>query len=301
MNDEMNAALDELGIPGGDEPPINEYKETVVPAAIEPEPEPEPIKEPEPEPEANPKGFLDHAAYVEKNGNDDGWRGKDAYSAEYNRIQDNKSLRQEIKGMNDLLRQTVDATTSMQESAYQRGMTEAKTELDKAIEDDDVTAVIAAKDKMADLTPPQAAHKVNPIHSDFFTSNSVLDNASAQFDSEIMGEFERIYNGRLQADGVRQDQQLSDRAIQGYMNSALKSAKELFPDKFVSPRNSRQTNIPNKKRAAPTKSAADGIKSMHITTKNPRDTNALSDVYEEIKKRDPKEAERFAAKMEQLG
>lgn len=290
--EEMNAALDDLGIPGGDEPIIN-----ADPPINDPPPVEDPIEEPIAEPEAKPPGYISYQDWVDDGKDPDDWQGKNKYSQQYDLIQNNKEFKSELRGMNDLLRQTVDATTSMQEDAYKRGMAEAKVELDAAIESEDVNAVIAAKDKMADLTPPQAAPKANPIHGQFFSSNAVLDQSSAQFDPEFKGEFERIYNGRLQADGVRPDQQLSERAIQGYMNSALKSAKELFPDKFESPRNNRQAVKPNAKRAAPSKTPGDNIKGMHITTKNPRDTNALSDVYEAIKAKDPKAAEAFAEKM----
>lgn len=291
-NEEMNAALDGILGDEGPEPVIN-----AEPIVNDPEAIPEEIVE---EPIDSPPGYLDHAAYLEKNGNDDGWRGKDAYSAEYERIQDNKSLKQELRGMNDLLRQTVDATTSMQNERYQQGLIDARAELDQAREDDNVDAAIAAQTKISNIegNKPQAAQpQINPAISQFITSNPALDNQGAQYDPEFRTEFERIYHGRLQADGVRPETQLTERAIQGYMKNALASTKALFPDKFESTRNNRQTSTPAAKRSAKTVAASEANKNLKVTTKNPRDNNAYSDVYEAIKAKDPKAAEAFAEKM----
>ena len=290
MSDEMNAALDELGVPSGDDPVIN---------ADPPINEPLPVEDPPPEPEIedNPPGYVPYQDWVDDGKDPDDWQGKNKYSQQYDLIQDNKGIKSELRGMNELLRQTVDATTAMQDDAYKRGMTEAKAELQVAIDNEDINGVVAAKDKIADLTPPAPSPQVNPIHAQFFESNAIVDKASSQYDSEIMGEFERIYNGRLKVDGVSRDQPLSERAIQGYMNAALKSAKELFPDKFESPRNNRQAPKNTGKRAAPTKTPGDNIRNIKVTTKNPRDNNAVNDVYEAIKAKDPKAAEEFAKKM----
>lgn len=296
MNEEMNAALGDLGIPGGEvieEPIINATPKASEDPIVE---EPEVIEQ-ELEVAENPPGYVSYEDWVADGKNPDDWQGKNKYSQQYDLIQDNKGIKSELRGLNDLMRQTVDATTAMQEEKYNQGKIDAKSELDKAIAEEDINAVIAAKDKMANLTPPAATPQVNPVHNEFFSSNAVLDKSSSQYDPEFSNEFERIYHGKLQADGVMPGQMLSNQAIQGYMGLALKSAKELFPDKFVSPRNSRQAAKPTTKRAAPTKTAADNIKNIKVTTKNPRDTNAVNDVYEAIKAKDPKAAEAFAKRM----
>lgn len=292
MNDEMSAVLDDLGVP--DEPVINADppKQEVIEEVIEEEEIEEEIE--------NPPGFISHADYVEKNGNDDGWKGKDAYSAEYDRIQDNKSLRGEIKNLTSLVQTTVDATTSLQEERYQQGLAEARAELKEAIDNNDATAAVEAQNKINRTPPPQAAPKANPLHAQFFESNPMLDKGSTQFDGEMMAEFSRIYDGRLRADGVQLSDQLSERAIQGYMKSALDSAKSLFPDKFESPRNTRNTGGKNQKRNTNKVEAVDNIKNVKITTKNPRDNNAMMDTYNTIlnmKGGGKEEADKFAKAM----
>lgn len=298
MSDEMNAALDELGIPGGEviegevitdpiinaDPPIDDLEPVV--------------EEPEIKPE-NPPGYVSYEDWVEDGKDPDNWQGKNKYSQQYDLIQDNKDFKSELRGMNDLLRQTVDATTAMQDDAYKRGITEAKAELQTAIANEDVNAVVAAKDKIADLTPPQPSPKVNPVHDEFFSSNAVLDKNNSQYDPEFSNEFERIYHGKLKADGVVPGQMLSNQAVKGYMNLALKGAKELFPDKFVSPRNNRQAPQQTGKRAPTTRTAGDNIKNVKVTTQNPRDTDAVNDIYKLLQEKDKsgKSAEAFAKAM----
>ena len=290
MSDEaeqMAAALDNLGI--DDEPIVEEVVDEVV--------EDEVIEDDPPE---DPPGFLSHADYLEKHGNDDGWRGKDAYSAEYDRIQDNKKLSGEVRQLTDLVRTTAEATTEMQSQAYQRGVDEAKVELQEALDNNDAQGVVDAQEKINAIPQPKAVPKVTPVHGQFFESNPMLDNQSSQFDGEIMDEFQRIYNGRLQADGVRPDQQLSERAIKGYMEAALKSTKELFSDKFESPKNTRKTNQSSQRRTTQKVSTVDAIKSTKITTKNPRDNDPLMDTYNTIlnmKGGGKEAADKFAAKM----
>lgn len=290
-SDEMAAALDKIGIHG------------VVEDVIEDDviDEDDDIEEVEDDAiDETPPGFISHADYVAKNGNDDGWKGKAAYNAEYKRIQDNKELRNEIKGMNDMLKQTVAATQSMQDAAYQRGLESAKAELQEALDNNDAQGVYDAQAKIQSMPKPQAAPRINPVHSEFFSSNPIVDSGSDQYDGELMGEFQRIYNGRLQVDGVRPDQELSPRAIKGYMSEALKSAKSLFPEKFESPRNLRKTTQQSNKRTTVKSAPVDALKNQRFTTKNSRDTNPAMDIYNSIlnaKDGGKDAADKFAQKM----
>lgn len=286
--DLMNAALDNLGIDQG------EVTEPI------PKEETEVIEEEEEALDANPPGFKTYEEWVADGGDPDDWQGKNKYSQHYDLIQNNKEVRSEIKQMNQLLKTTVEATTDMQTQAYKRGLQEAKSDLQKAVESEDVDAVMAARDKVDAITnsKPTAQTQVNPIHSDFFSNNQIVDTNSDQCNPELRAEFERIYNGRLRNDGVAPDQQLPAETIHRYMKAALTSAKSLFPDEFESPRNSRRTTITkNGKRPVAKKKAGDVVNNVKIKTKNPRDTNAFKDVYEAIKERDPKQAEAFAERM----
>ena len=157
--DEMNQALDKLGLDVEDPAPVvDDHQPDVV------------------EPKDNPPGFKTYDEWVADGGDPDEWQGKKKYEDHYNLIQDTKSLKSEVKSMNDLLRTTVEATTEMNKREYERGMAEAKRELDQAMEAEDVTAVAAAKDKIAELKPPKepTAPQVNPVHAEFFQSLSLI-------------------------------------------------------------------------------------------------------------------------------
>lgn len=246
-------------------------------------------------------GFKTYDEWIGEGGDPDEWQGKKKYSEHYDLIQNNKEFKGQIREMNDLLRQTVDATTSMQQESYERGLAEAKQQLDRAVEEEDVEAVMKARDNIDQINnrkPAPNANQPNPIHSEFFSNNQIVDRSSGQFNAEVMDEFSRIYNGKLKADGVSPTDQLPKETIHRYMNAALSSAKSLFPDAFESPRNKRAgANNNNGKRTITKPKASNNIKNIKVTTKNPRDNNAVMDVYEAIKKRDPKQAEAFAEKM----
>lgn len=262
-----------------------------------------PPSEPEPEPKIeavdNPPGYISPEDWVKSGRSMDDWQGKNKYSEQYDLIQETRTLQTSVKEMTNLVQSTVDATTEMQQQSYEQGMTAAKAELNQAIEDDDAKAVIEARDKMDNLKPPAVTttQQVNPIHSQFFTANPVLEQGGAQFDQVLFNEFQRIYDGRLKADGVGVSQQLSGEAIKGYMTAAYGAVKQLYPDKFESPKNSRQTPTGSQKRTTTSTNPVDNLKGMKIDRANPRDHNATMDVYEMIKAKDPKQAEAFAAKM----
>lgn len=288
MNDEMSAALDNIGVPGDDDPIIN-----ADPPKIEPEEEIDEIEEIE----NDPPGFISHADYVEKHGNDDGWKGKDAYSAEYERIQDNKALRGEIKNLTSVVQTTIDATNQMQSDKYQQGLADAKADLDQAIRDNDAEAAVVATNKINSIPTPSAPAQVNPIHGQFFSANAVIDQGSAEYDAELMAEFTRIHDGRLRADGVTGETVLTERAMNAYMKSALEGAKALFPEKFESTRNNRKTTG-KARRSTEKGNPVDAIKNVKVETRNPRDNNAMMDTYNAIKEKGGQEAaDNFAKAM----
>lgn len=287
----MNAALDDLGIT--DDPAINADPPKIEPEEIEEEIEEEEIED-------NPPGYMSYEDWIADGKDPDDWQGKNKYSQQYDLIQHNKEFKSELKGMNDLLRQTVDATTAMQDERYQQGLADAKAELAQALENNDAQAAVAAQHKI-DNTPAPASTAnaaINPIVGQFVNDTPLLDEGSTQFDVEFDAEFREIYNGKLRAAGVGPDTQLSERRLKSYLDSALKDTKGLFPEKFESPRNNRKTTGGKQKRGSSKVSAADNIKNVKIATRNPRDNNALMDTYNAMKDKYGQEvADNFAKKM----
>ena len=289
-NAEMDAALDNLGLGTNDAEPIKAE-------IVEEEVEAEEIEEEELD--ENPPGYVSYQEWVDSGKDPDDWQGKNKYSQQYDLIQDKKDAKAEMRSLTDMVRQTAEATTALREESYQKGLAEAKAEYNQAIEDNDAQGVADARDKMDSLTPVAPARPtVNPVLGDFFASNPVLDQGSDQFDDEFQGEFARIYNGKLRADGVQPDVAISERAMKGYLKSAMDSTKTLFPDKFESPRNSRKTTTTKSKRTTLKSAPVDSIKDVKVKTKNSRDNNAMMDVYEAIKASGGQEAaDAFATKM----
>lgn len=303
--EQMSAALDGLGLSQGDQPAPIKEPEAIVEDVIEP------IEEPADEP-APPKGFMGYNEWIEAGKDPADFKGENAYKKEYDHIQDSKASKSEIKELRESMKQVVQATQGMQDDAYQRGLDSRELKLKEAIDDGDVEAVIAAKDSIAehqDRKPAaQAAQpQTNPVHEQFFGDNPMLDQHSGSFDKDMMAEFAQIYHGRLEANGIGPNTQVSERAMKGYMNAALKATKELFPDKFESPRNARSNSSKTSgRRTSTTKTASEEMKGTKITTKNPRDTTAYDDVVKMIRsqaeKAGGKEAgdaavERFAKNM----
>ncbi len=293
----MDSALDNIGLADDDNP--------IEPDIIDDDPEViEDAVIIDDEPPEDPPGFTSYEDWIAAGKDPDDWQGKNKYNQQYELIQDNKGIKSELRGMNDMLRQTVDATNSMRDKAYQEGLDQANEDLKEAMENNDAKAVNDARDKIDNLEKPVAPPEqpqVNPLHQQFFDTNPVIDQGDAQYDPEVMGEFERIYNGRLRADGVGRDTKLSERAIKGYMNDALKSAKSLFPEKFESKRNTRQTTGKSTpKRTASKKNPVSSIKAVEVKTRNRHDTSPVMDLYNTIlkdKNGGKAAADAFAAKM----
>ena len=163
---------------------------------------PEEVEEAE-EVEANPPGFIDNLEdWVAAGKDPDKFRGKKAYEAEYDRIQEVKDLKAHMKSMQDTLKSTVDAVAKREEITNEQHRKALESALATAREDGDTDAAIEAATQLNDIqnTPKQTRPTENPVIGDFFENNPVLETP------EIKAEFARIYNGRLKADGVGADE-----------------------------------------------------------------------------------------------
>ena len=297
--EDMNAALDQLGIGAlDDNHPMNEPQEPA-PQASEPQEPVEPTSLDNPPaddvPADDPPGYLDHDAWVAKYGNDDKWKGKKAYEEEYQRVQERNQLADELANQRALMNEVVDATRAMQEKSYKEGLAEAKAELNQALDDNDAEAALRAKEKMDNLSKPkQAAPALPPVIDNFIQSNPMLDNRNPQFDQNLHASFQRIYNNALRSDGVQPEDRLTEGEVQSYLNYALNRVKELNGDKFESPRNTRSSVTPTNKRPNTKPSASANLKGVGGNPHNQRDSNAASEIYELIKAKNPEMAETFA-------
>lgn len=243
----------------------------------------------------NPPGFIDNIDDWTAAGKDpDLFKGKKAYEAEYNRIQEVKSLKDDMRQMNQTLKSAVEAMAERDSRVDARHKAELEAALSQAKEDGDTDAAIDALDQLNDIKTrpaPAPAQQVHPVINTFISNNPVLGS------EEMHSEFGRIYNGKLKADGVGKNDQLSDAAIKGYAKDAMDRVKSLYPDRFSSPKNVRKTTARPKGKSAATVDVGQKIKGVRHENLAPQNRGAANDIYEMIKAKDPKAAEQFAKRI----
>ena len=265
---------------------------------IEPD-EPEPIDD-------KPPGYMGYEEWIDAGKDPALFKGSKAYSAEYDRIQ-------EVKELKGLVSKVVDSTSEwkaqqQRDTARQieQARIDTKAELQLAKDNHDIDAALAASDKLNELNsqpePQPEQPGMNPVITEFFDKNPILDRHSSQFDADVFQDAATKQQALLDdlTNGNRALQStLTDSQIQRTMNIALKTAKDLNPDKFRSPRNGRQ-QAPAQPRRAAQKEVSNGtkLKSVKFSSKhNKRDNNAANDVYESLKAIDPAAAETFAKNL----
>ncbi len=291
MSDPLDALEEEYGDLLVDDPEIDQADEDI---------DDDDADDAELEDESNPPGFIDNLDdWVAAGKDPDLFKGKTAYKQEYDRIQENKQMKSEIRQMNDTLRSTVNAIAERENKAEARHRLELEAVLEKAKEDDDAAAAIDALEQLNDIKPPQAAApRTHPVIESFIGNNPVLGTP------EIHDEFGRIYNGKLKADGVGKGDQLSDAAIRGYARGAMASVKALYPDRFSSPKNGRQTTARPKSKPAQKVDISSQIKNMRHENLAPQNRGAAGEIYDDLKSKSKKPgdkadlaAQQFAKKM----
>ncbi len=231
-----------------------------------------------------PPGFLTYDEWIDQGKDPEDYVGKKAYERQYNNIQENKGLKDELKGMRETVALTHESTQELIAQRDQEMRTEYEEKLRQAREDEDVDAAIEAQQALDqhDATveakankPAPAPQEPEPIQ-DFRRSNPIIDPTSDQFDEDFTEDMTALYNTtahRLSYNGTKQ---LTERQIQRALNQAMNEAKGLHADKFESPRNTRQQNAgqqrTRRQTAAPAKARAEDFKIAN--PRNGRDTDA---------------------------
>ena len=287
----INEALDKLEI---------ENEEVITDEVIEDE-EVVDQEEQEEEVEAvNPPGYIDNIDDWVKAGKDpDMFKGKKAYSAEYDRIKEIKELKDSMQAVTQGIGEWKEQQQQTMAQQVEQARQEAAEELERAREDVDVDAAIKAQQKINDLDKPkqQQTYQPNPALTDFYSKNPILDQNSPQFDEEVFKDASMFQAGILdQLTGGNRQMQLTPSQVERSLKVALTKAKELSPDKFVSPRNSRKAApAPSRKKVQQSNGDYQSrLKSVKSNAKNKRDVNAATEIYEMLKAKDPKAAETFA-------
>ena len=244
--------------------------------------------------EENPPGYLSYEDWVDQGKDPDMYKGKKAYEAEYDRIQEVKDLKRTVKGMDDTLKSTVDAITERENKAEIRHRRELEAALAEAKAEGDTEAAIDAVEQLNELKERPVAEvkpTTHPVISEFLDKNPILESA------DVNAEFARIYNGKLKADGVGPNDQISEVAIRGYARAAMESVKTIFPERFSSPRNKRTTTVKTKAKAATKVDVGQKMRGLKLNVASPQNLGAHFEIYEMIKEKDPAAAETFAKRI----
>ena len=249
-----------------------------------------------------PPGFKSYEDYVADGGDPARYRGSQAFSDEHDRIEENKRLRKEIKGLNTTVQQTMDAVTDWQTQERTKIRKELEADLNTAKEAEDVDGAIAAQQELDkhDATPAAAAEPAEAQHEehgaimDFREANPLIDQGSDQFNAEFNADVEAFYNATAEQLSMNGRRQLTDKQIQRCLGKAMKEARDLHADLFESPRNNRQDGKQTRgKRRQGARDPAPKAENYVINNpRNPSQRNAASDVRDSI----IKAAEKAASK-----
>lgn len=301
-NSEMNDALDALESEHGsldqntDDLGDNENKEIIVDKEINGDGEPEKKEE------NNPPGYMGYDEWIAAGKDPDDFRGKKAYESQYETLKEVRELKGTMSQVVSGMDAWKDQQTKQMASHLEQEKATALADFEEAKESRDMDGALAAQDKLNKLnqTKPNqdSAATLNPIITDFFGKNPILDKSNAQFDSEFHDDMAMAQATLLnKLTGGDRTIQLTDKQIERSLKISFDTAKELHPDKFRSPRNNRLSS-PNNRPRVPAKENAGNyssrLKDVKGNSKNPRDTSSALDLYEIIKKSDPKAAETYA-------
>ena len=178
-----------------------------------------------------PPGFLSFQEYTAQGGDPDMYRGRKAFENEHERIEENKRLRRDVRGMQNTVQQTMEAVNEWKGLERTKMRAELETNLHRAMEDEDPQAAIDAQKKLdaIDNAPPEQRPE-HPVIKDFRSEHPALDEASDDFDVELNADVEAYFNdiaGRLSQGNRRQ---LTDGQVTRVLRKALKDAHELRAD-----------------------------------------------------------------------
>ena len=242
----------------------------------------------------NPPGYMNHEEWIAAGKNPDDYRGKNAYNVMYEGIQENKALRADIKGMKGLLTDVVDAAeqTRLKQAADHKVREQAI--LDEKMETMEPKEAIEAQRKI-DAIEGSPGVQINPVITTFITQNPIIDPKSPDYNADFAADHVSFHNTGAEALGGR-TAQLSDGQILRVMKKAYDQAKELNKELFVSSRNTRggaNHGGNNKANTQPGK-----LNEYKIDDEaDIRNQGAAQAMYDMIKKKSPKKAEEFKAKL----
>jgi hypothetical protein len=287
--EEMNDALDKLEAEGGEEAEVIKADDSVEEEIIEDEPK------------EKPPGYLSYEEWVAKGKDPADFRGENAYKKQYDALKEVRELKDTMNHVVEGVETWKQQQNDQMAQQIEQARLDAVAELARAKEEEDLDAALIAQDKINKIDSRPQPVQVNPIISDFARKNPIIDTQSTQYDADFHQDMIMIHNGKLDqllgGDRSRAGE-LTPQQIERVQTMAFNQAKELHPNKFVSPRNKRTTAAQPSKRTTQTNTnVKEKLKTVEGNSRNVRDTNPANDIYEILKARDPKAAETFAKNL----
>lgn len=262
-------------------------KEEVVEEVISPEEEPAPRET---------HGRLTHEEWIAAGKDPDDYKGQNAFDAEHARIQEIRELKNVVQhvasGFDSWKAEQTEANNQI--LADQR--VELIAELKKQTDDENTVAALAVKDRITEIdsrvksVAPAQSQGEEAVISKFRSQNAICDPSNASYNPEFDQDVANYYSTEMAGLGNN----TTDAQKEKVLALSLVKAKALNPDLFVSPRNNRQGS-PQVTRRAKSKGGDDlsALKGHH-NSKNANDTESTMDIYNMLKKSDPKVAETYA-------
>lgn len=258
--------------------------------------------EPEPEPEELP-GYMGYEEWVAAGKDPDLFKGRKAYEAEYQRIQEDKITKKELAGMRDTLQSVVDLSQQRELDLMAKHEKDLEEAIKQKIDDNDAEGAAADTRELEQVKrareekakTPAKAQPLNPILVDLMHKNPMLDKDSDQFNPEVFADFAAFHNSGL--DDFGRDIVHTDAQIAKAANRALAKAKEYNPDVFVSPKTRRAGPGRDKQKSNKNTGVDLATKVKGVVTedaRNPANANAADDIYQLLLEQDPEQAKIFA-------
>lgn len=288
---EMNAALDALEaehdpIESKPDQEVLESDEIVGDRVIEKE---------------KPKGYLSYEQWIDAGKDPDDFKGINAYSSTYDRIQEIRELKDSMKHVVDGVDQWKNQQADHMKDQVAQAKLDAKAEFDEAHQAGEMDAALAAQEKLNNLNRQEVvqAPRIDPAIGEFFQKNPILDQNSPSFNADFFEDMKMIQHthlNKLTGGDPELANKLTPNQIERSLKLAFNTAKEMHPEKFKSSRNTRRTTPSSQPRQGKTKAGdySTRLKSVQGNSRNVRDTSSANDIYEYIKAADPKAAETFA-------
>ena len=253
--------------------------------------------------EKSPPGFKSYEEYVAEGGDPDMYKGKKAFEAEYERIQEIRRDKSETKELKDGMSSIIDTLGEWKTQQTSTIRAELEAQLAEQKRTADVDGALETKEKLDALkeTPKkQETPPLNPVLEKFMTENPIIDQGSDQFNDEFFSDMARLQAKKINEMSDNGGADLTDAQILKCTKAAFASAKELNAELFTSKRNSRQGQG-RQARTAP----SDKGQSIEVRLKNyqtsgvgsENNKDAALSFYKTLKEKNPKAAEKFALNL----